>query len=310
TEGKECSVCGTETVAQEVIPVKPHTEVTVPGKEATCTATGLTDGKKCSVCGEVTVAQTATAMLKHTEVTVPGKAATCTATGLTDGKKCSVCGTVTVEQKEIAKAKHVYETITTKATTSKDGKIVKKCDCGDVKSTTTIKKASKISISKESATYTGKTLTAPTITVKDSAGKTIAKENYTISKPSKSLKNVGEYTYTIKFKGNYTGSKKVTFTIEPKATSVKKLTAAKKAFTVQLNKVSAQATGYEIMYATNSKFTKGKKTVKITSYKTTSKKISSLSAKKTYYVKVRTYKTVDGEKFYSDWSKVKTIKTK
>ena len=116
----------------------------------------------------------------------------------------------------------IYKIIITKATTSKDGKIVKKCDCGNVGTTTVIKKASKVSLSKTTAAYTGKTLKAPTITVKDSAGKTIAKENYTISKPTKSLKNVGEYTYTLKFKGNYSGTKKLTFTIKPKATSVSK----------------------------------------------------------------------------------------
>ena len=112
--------------------VAQHVEVTVPGKAATCTATGLTDGKKCSICGTVLVAQqvipvkdhswnaaTCTApktcsicgttqgnALNHTEVSIPGKAATCTATGLTEGKKCSVCGTVLVEQTAIAALGH------------------------------------------------------------------------------------------------------------------------------------------------------------------------------------------------------------
>ena len=112
--------------------VAQHVEVTVPGKAATCTATGLTEGKKCSICGTVLVAQqvipvtdhswnaaTCTApktcstcgttqgnALNHTEVTTSGKAATCTATGLTEGKKCSVCGTVLVEQTAIAALGH------------------------------------------------------------------------------------------------------------------------------------------------------------------------------------------------------------
>lgn len=64
------------------------------------------------------------------------------------------------------------------------------------------------------------------------------------------------------------------------------------------------------MYARNSKFTSSKKTVTVSSYKTTSKKISNLSAKKKYYVKVRTYKTVKGVKYYSSWSKVKSVTTK
>ena len=41
-----------------------------------------------------------------------------------------------------------------------------------------------------------------------------------------------------------------------------------------------------------------------------SKKISKLKAKKTYYIQVRTYKTVKGTKYYSAWSKVKKVKTK
>ncbi len=85
-----------------------HTEETVLGKEATCTATGLTAGKKCSVCGTTTLEQEEISMKPHTEEPVPGKAATCTATGLTDGKKCSVCGTITLEQEEISMKLHTF----------------------------------------------------------------------------------------------------------------------------------------------------------------------------------------------------------
>lgn len=44
--------------------------------------------------------------------------------------------------------------------------------------------------------------------------------------------------------------------------------------------------------------------------KTTKYKVKKLKAKKKYYVRVRTYKTVKGKKVYSAWSKVKSIKTK
>ena len=94
TEEKKCSVCGTITVAQETIPAKGHTEVTVSGKAATCVKAGLTDGQKCSVCGTVTVEQQVINATGHTEVTVTGMSATCTASGLTDGKKCSVSGRI------------------------------------------------------------------------------------------------------------------------------------------------------------------------------------------------------------------------
>jgi hypothetical protein len=52
------------------------------------------------------------------------------------------------------------------------------------------------------------------------------------------------------------------------------------------------------------------KTVTISKNSTTSKTISKLSGKKKYYIQIRTYKTVNGTKYYSNWSKSKTITTK
>ncbi len=111
TEGVKCSVCGEILTAQKEVAAKGHDEVAIPGKEATCTETGLTEGKECSICGEILKAQEEIPALGHTEVTVDGKEATCTETGLTEGKKCSVCGTVLEEQKEIPATGHnfVYE---------------------------------------------------------------------------------------------------------------------------------------------------------------------------------------------------------
>ena len=60
----------------------------------------------------------------------------------------------------------------------------------------------------------------------------------------------------------------------------------------------------------HSKFTKGKKTVNVKGYKTVSKKVTGLKGGKKYYVKIRTYKTIGKTKYYSPWSKVKTVKTK
>ncbi|MCH5315980.1 MAG: fibronectin type III domain-containing protein [Eubacterium sp.] len=109
----------------------------------------------------------------------------------------------------------------------------------------------------------------------------------------------------------YKGTVKKTFTIKPKSTSLKSVTSKKKkSIKVIWNKQATQTTGYEIQYATNSKFTKNKKTVTVSKNKTTSKTISKLKANKKYYVRVRTYKTVNGKKYYSSWSKYKTVKTK
>ena len=73
---------------------------------------------------------------------------------------------------------------------------------------------------------------------------------------------------------------------------------------------TSRITGYQILLATNSKFTKGKKTVTVKGYAKVSKKVTKLKGGKKYYVKIRTFKTVGRVKYYSAWSKVKTIKTK
>ena len=114
----KCSVCGDEISRDhKVIPVIDHTEEVVPGKAATCTATGLTDGKKCSVCGATLLAQEEIPMAAHTEEAVAGKDATCTETGLTEGKKCSVCGAILLAQEEIPMAAHTEEAVPGKAAT-------------------------------------------------------------------------------------------------------------------------------------------------------------------------------------------------
>lgn len=92
------------------------------------------------------------------------------------------------------------------------------------------------------------------------------------------------------------------------ATSISKVTAAKKAFTVKWKKKSG-VSGYQIQYGTKSSF-KGAKTVTVKKATAKSKKIKKLKSKKKYYVRVRTYKTVNGIKHYSSWSKKKSIKTR
>ena len=71
-----------------------------------------------------------------------------------------------------------------------------------------------------------------------------------------------------------------------------------------------RVTGYQIQLATDSKFTKNKKEVTVKGYSKASKKVSKLQGGKKYYVRIRTYMTVNGEKCYSPWSKVKTVTTK
>lgn len=96
---------------------------------------------------------------------------------------------------------------------------------------------------------------------------------------------------------------------KPKSAKFKKVKSAKKAVSVEWKKVSG-VKGYQVQVATDKKFKKNKKTATVKKQKTTKVTIKKLKAKKKYYVRIRTYKTVNGKKVYSSWSKVKTVKTK
>ncbi len=156
--------------------------------------------------------------------------------------------------------------------------------------------------------YNGSTKT-PTVTVKNASGKSLKKgTDYTVTYAS-GRKNVGTYKVTVKMKGNYTGTKTLTFKINPKAASINKLTAGTKSLIVKLNRSLKQSTGYQIQYSTSKTFA-SYKTKKLTDYEISSTNLTGLKAKTTYYVRVRTYKTVNGKTYYSNWSTAKSMKTK
>ena len=274
----------------------------------------------CDTCGYYkTVPHT------HNLTLVAAKAATCTEGGKEAYYKCEGCGkfyedvlgtkeiTDLASWGNIAKIAHTTKQTVTKATPTANGKIVNYCSvCKKTLSTTVIPKASSIKLKATSLTYNGKVRT-PKVIVKDRTGKTLVKNtDYTVSY-AKGRKYVGKYAVKITFKGKYSGTKMLYFTIKPKATSISSLTAGSKKFTVKWKKQATQTTGYQVQYSASSKFSKAK-TVTVGKNTTVSKKISKLSGKKKYYVRVRTYKTVkiNGKsiRIYSGWSKAKTVTTK
>lgn len=153
--------------------------------------------------------------------------------------------------------------------------------------------------------FTGKAITQ-NVTVK--VGGTVLKNgtDYTVSYSNN--KKVGKATVKITGKGKYGGVITKTFKINPAKQEIQKLTAKSKAFFIDWAQ-KGSATGYEIQYATNSKFT-GAKKVTITNNKTDKTTVSKLSANKKYYVRVRSYTTVKGTKYYGAWSATKTVTTK
>ena len=274
----------------------------------------------CDTCGYYkTVPHT------HNLTLVAAKAATCTTAGNSAYYTCEGCGkfyedvlgtkeiTDLASWGNIAKIAHTTKQTVTKATPTANGKIVNYCSvCKKTLSTTVIPKASSIKLKATSLTYNGKVRT-PKVIVKDRTGKTLVKNtDYTVSY-AKGRKYVGKYAVKITFKGKYSGTKTLYFTIKPKATSISSLKAGSKKFTVKWKKQATQTTGYQVQYSASSKFSKAK-TVTVGKNTTVSKKISKLSGKKKYYVRVRTYKTVkiNGKsiRIYSGWSKAKTVTTK
>ena len=249
---------------------------------------------------------------KHTGTEVRNqKAATCTTAGYTGDTYCKICNKKLSTGKSIAAKGHSTTTKTQKATASKDGKITSTCTrCGTTTKTVKIAKVSKIKLSKTKYTYNGKKQT-PSVTVKDSKGKELkVNTDYKVKLPS-GRKNVGTYEVKITFKGSkYSGSKTLSYTINPKSTKLSKVSAKKKGFEAKWKKQSTQTKGYQIQYFTDSKFKSGNKTVTVNKNSTTKKTISKLKAKKKYYVRIRTYKTVGKQKYYSDWSKSVKVTTK
>ena len=343
---KTCTKCN--ATVTEKLPAKGHTAVTDKGYPATCTTAGKTDGSHCSVCNTVIKAQTVINATGHkSSGWIVDKAASIGVKG-SKHKECTVCKKV-LETAEIpalsrisiskasvtlststyaydGKAKKPGVTVKLNGKTLKNGtdytvsysnntkvgtatvKITGKGNyAGSVSKTYSIKnnfkKATVSGISNKS--YTGKNITQ-SITVKYN-GKTLKKgTDYTVSYSSN--KSIGTATVKIAGKGSYTGTITKTFKINPAKQEIQKLTAKSKAFFVDWAQ-KGSATGYEIQYATNSKFTSAKK-VTITNNKTDKTTISKLSGNKKYYVRVRSYTTVKGTKYYGAWSASKSVTTK
>ena len=251
----------------------------------------------------------------HTIVTDKAVAATCTTAGKTEGSHCSVCGKVIKAQTEIKAKGHVAgDWITDKAAAvGVKGRKHRSCmGCGAVVESADIpalspKSISSASVSLSIATYSfdGKFKT-PSVTVK--LGSTALRKGIDYVVSYRNNKNVGKATVVITGKGLYAGTITRTFVINPAKQEIQKLTAKSKGFYIDYA-AKGHATGYEIQYATNSSFSGAKKTV-ITSNKTDKVTVSKLSGNKKYYVRVRTYTTVNGIKYYGAWSAVKTVTTK
>ena len=131
------------------------------------------------------------------------------------------------------------------------------------------------------------------------------------SKGKVTVKGTGKATITVTAKATSTYSKsvkKITVYGVPKKPEMKKLTAGKKKFTVQWKK-DKKADGYQVQYSTDKKFKKNVKSVNV-SKKSTKATVKKLKKGKTYWVRMHSYKKINGKKYYSGWGKVKSVKVR
>ncbi len=207
---------------------------------------------------------------------------------------------------------HDLETNIEKATDKKDGQIITKCaTCNQIISIATISKISNIQLDKDCYIYNGK-LQVPNVFIKDQMGKELTADSYEITYPKNATK-VGKYSILVTLKGDYyAGNITEDFTIIPKGTAFTKLSLSKRKIVAKWKKQTSQTTGYQIQYATDSKFRKNVVTETINKNKTTTKVLAKTKAGKKYYVRIRTYKQIKVNnknlKLYSSWGKVKSIK--
>ena len=343
---KTCTKCN--ATVTEKLPAKGHTAVTDKGYSATCTTAGKTDGSHCSVCGAVIKAQTTITATGHkSSGWIVDKTASIGVKG-SKHKECTVCKKVleTAEIPALSRISISKASVTLSTSTyAYDGKAKKpgvtvKLNGKTLKNgtdyTVSYSNNTKVGTAKVTITgkgnYTGsvsktysiknnfKKATVSGISTKAFTGKNIT-QSITVKYNGKTLKNgtdytvsysnnkkVGKATVKITGKGKYGGVITKTFKINPAKQEIQKLTAKSKAFFVDWAQ-KGSATGYEIQYATNSKFTSAKK-VTITNNKTDKTTVSKLSGKKKYYVRVRSYTTVKGTKYYGAWSASKSVTTK
>ena len=153
-------------------------------------------------------------------------------------------------------------------------------------------------------TYTGKAI-KPSVSVEYKGTKLTKDTDYTVS--YKNNKNMGTATITVKGKGNFTGTKKVTFKITPKKVTISKAVNNKKGTATVSWKRDKNVTGYEI-YCSTKKSSGYKLEKDITKNKTTSYTDKNLTKGKNYYYKIRAYKKVNDKKVYGSYSSVKSVK--
>ena len=311
----------------EIIPAKGHTwddDYTID-KEATCVVQG-SESIHCTVCNAIKEGSSRTIGLKeHTygdwSVT---KEATCTAAG-TRERTCSVCEDKVTET--LPALGHDWDegTVTMEPSGSRPGIITYRCNtCGTMRSeemsgtddssasgsqkTPTITAANKTMVINSRSANLGAKTNGDGRLIYSSSNKSVATVSSTgVITP----RGYGKTTITIKTAetASYKAkAKTITVSVVPKKMTIKKAkSSAKRTMMITWAK-DKTVTGYQVMLSMNKNFKKFSVSRNFKA-KVTKQKITSLKSK-TWYVRMRAYKTVGGKPVYGVWSNVKKVKIK
>ncbi|MBQ6323193.1 MAG: leucine-rich repeat domain-containing protein [Lachnospiraceae bacterium] len=257
--------------------------------EATCTKEGK-EYRTCKTCDKI---ETRTVeKLAHTFGDwVVTKEPTASSTG-TEERVCTECGYK--QTATIAKVDDV-------TASSSSGETDTTAQTG-----TSTNKTFKVKLQKSKYTYNGKAQ-KPKVTAVRVNGKKIAKKYYTVS--YKKNKNVGTGKVVVKGKGKYKGYKGTAqFKIILQKAKITKAVSSKAGICTLTWKNDTQAQNFQIQICQSRSFSSGVKTV--WGGKKGKKVIKGLTSNKTYYVRIRAYRKVNGAKWYGKWSAVKKVKIK
>ena len=162
----------------------------------------------------------------------------------------------------------------------------------------------KLTVKVKNVTYNGKAQ-KPAVTVY-AGKKKLSSKYYTVS--YKNNKNVGYGTVVVKGKGRYGKySGTAAFKINLKKTKLSSVKSTKrKTFTTTWKKTGGNS-GWQVQYSTNKKFRSGVRTVNLKA-DNTKLTVRKLRSRKNYYVRIRSYKKVGKQTWYSGWSNVKRVR--
>lgn len=332
-----CNNCGkTKDESIELDPDNHTYDEGVITKKPTCT----TNGTKTYTCTGCKTTKTENIEATgHNLTKTEAKSPTYTEVGNKEYYTCKECGKVfsdvegknetSISEMTIPVLKHELTKVAEKAATYKEAGnkeyyICKECDKlfldTAAKQETTIEEVTIAPLEKKAQTIMA-VESSYTKTYGDSSfslgakakGKLTYKSSNTsvaiVSSSGKiTIKGVGtaKITITAAETSSYkSATKTVTITVHPKSTTLSSVTSGIANMTVKWTK-NSDATGYEISYATKSDFS-NEKTYLVTNSNTTSKTIGKRTEGKKYYVRIRCYKTVKNENYYSEWSATKTV---